>query len=215
MRSVFYFALSAIATLVAAQENPFNIPPSGYEFTAGEPTTLNWEPTTDGTVTLKLQWGQTFTQDSGTVLVSSIPNSGSFTWSVPDDIADRDDYTVEIISDESGESSNYLPRFSVEGAEPAPTTTSSTTTESTTSTTETSTTETSTSTPLTTTTTTETTSTETPASTTSTESTSTSTETPTQTPTEVPNLNEPDDAGMSNRVSSAMLALALGVIAVV
>ncbi|KAL4927892.1 GPI anchored serine-threonine rich family protein [Aspergillus undulatus] len=168
MRSMLFVALSAIATLVAARENPFNIPTNGYEFTAGESTTLNWDPTTEGTVTLKLQWGSAaFTSSTGTTIVSNIPNSGSYTWDVPSDITDHSDYTVEIISDSDPESSNYLPRFSVEGAEAATTTATSTTTTETTTTEETTTTtetsSTSTHTTLTTTTTTTTESSETPS----------------------------------------------------
>jgi hypothetical protein len=68
MRSVFFFALSAVATLVAARENAFNIPKNGYSFTAGEATTLSWEPSTEGTVTLKLQHGEVLTSDSGTTI---------------------------------------------------------------------------------------------------------------------------------------------------
>ncbi|CEL08283.1 Ser-Thr-rich glycosyl-phosphatidyl-inositol-anchored membrane family-domain-containing protein [Aspergillus pseudodeflectus] len=227
MRSVFFLALSAVATLVAARENPFNIPSSGYEFTAGEPTTLSWDPTTEGTVTLRLQWGDAFTSSTGETIVSGIPNSGSYTWSVPDEIADRDDYSVEIVSDTDPSTSNYLPRFSIAGAEEV---TSTTTTETSTTTTETSTTSTtSTRTTTTSTTTTETTETTetptpTPSPTSSTSSTTLTTTTTTEsstsesatpTPTEVPSVNDDDNAGMSNRVSGSMLALALGVIALI
>ncbi|CBF84879.1 hypothetical protein AN1449.2 [Aspergillus nidulans FGSC A4] len=232
MRSVFFFALSAVATLVAARENAFNIPKNGYSFTAGEATTLSWEPSTEGTVTLKLQHGEVLTSDSGTTIASSIPNSGSFTWSVPSDIEDYSDYTIEIISDSDPDATNYLPRFSVEGAEEVTTTSSTTSTETTTTTTTTETSSTTTETTLTTTTTTTTESTtsptptsttetpsKTPASATSTESSSTSTssESATDTPTSVPNVNgeDGDNAGMSNRVSGGLLVLALGVAALV
>jgi hypothetical protein len=69
MRSVFFLALSAIATLVAARENPFNIPSGGYEFAAGEPTTLSWDPTTEGTVSIRLQWGDVLTDSTGSTIV--------------------------------------------------------------------------------------------------------------------------------------------------
>ncbi|KAL2869968.1 GPI anchored serine-threonine rich family protein [Aspergillus lucknowensis] len=216
MRSVFFLALSAVATLVAARDNAFNIPREGYEFSAGKPTKLSWDPSTEGTVTLKLQWGGAFDSSTGTTIASSIPNSGSYTWDVPASITDRSDYTIEIISDEDPNASNYLPRFTVEGAVAATTTTSTETT-----TTETSSTRTPTSTTTTTSTTTEsptpsptsTTSTTTSSTTTSTE---TSTESPTETPTDVPNVNDDDDnAGMTNRVSGSMLALALGVVALI
>ncbi|KAL6239383.1 hypothetical protein BDW75DRAFT_139148 [Aspergillus navahoensis] len=229
MRSVFFLALSAAATLVAARENAFNIPTNGYTFTAGEATTLSWDPSTEGTVTLKLQHGEVLTSNSGTTIASSIPNSGSFTWSVPSDIEDYSDYTIEIISDSDKGATNYLPRFSVEGAEAVTTTSSTTTTETTTTKTSSTTTKTT----LTTTTTTESSSspsptststetpTQTPASTTSTETSSTSTsassESATDSPTSVPNVSgeDGDNAGMSNRVSGGLLALALGIAALV
>ncbi|KAL4944349.1 Ser-Thr-rich glycosyl-phosphatidyl-inositol-anchored membrane family-domain-containing protein [Aspergillus oleicola] len=236
MRSMLFVALSAIATLVAARENPFNIPRDGYSFTAGESTTLNWDPTTEGTVTLKLQWGSSaFTSSSGTTIASNIANSGSYTWSVPSDITEHSDYTVEIISDSDSDATNYLPRFSVEGAEAATTTTatSTTTTETTTTEETTTTTETSSTTTRTTMTTTtdssetpsptptDSTSSGTPAANTTTDSSSTSTESsesPSDSPTSVPTVNDDEDgdnAGMSNRVSGGLLALALGVAALV
>lgn len=68
MRSVFFLALGAIATLAAARDNAFNIPKDGYEFTAGESTTLKWAPSTQGTVTLKLQHGEAFDSSTGTTI---------------------------------------------------------------------------------------------------------------------------------------------------
>ena len=75
MRSVFYLTLSALASLAAAATgaNPFNIPSEGYSFETGQPTTLTWEPTTSGTVTLKLQWGAVMTTNSGTTIASESP----------------------------------------------------------------------------------------------------------------------------------------------
>lgn len=233
MRSVFFLALGAIATLAAARDNAFNIPKDGYEFTAGESTTLKWAPSTQGTVTLKLQHGEAFDSSTGTTIASSIANSGSYTWSVPKDIADHGDYTVEIVSDSDPDSSNYLPQFSVQGASESATTAS----ESATPTPETTTTETS-STSTDTTTTTETSTTtessssasptptstssespsETPTSSTSTESSSTSaeaSESPSSSSSSVPSVDDGDNAGMANRVSGGLLALALGVAALV
>lgn len=69
MRSVLYIAASAFAAVVAAENaNPFKIPTQGYDFKVGSATTLNWDPTTSGTVTLKLQWGAVTTTNSGEVI---------------------------------------------------------------------------------------------------------------------------------------------------
>lgn len=71
-----YIAVSAFAALASAQlggkENPFSIPEGGYEFDAGEPTTLTWDPTTDGTVTIKLHFGDGITPDAGIALVGRL-----------------------------------------------------------------------------------------------------------------------------------------------
>lgn len=71
-----YIAVSAFAAVVSAQlggtENPFKVPQGGYEFNAGEPTTIRWDPTTDGTVTLKLQYGDDITPNSGIILAGEL-----------------------------------------------------------------------------------------------------------------------------------------------
>ncbi|KAE8408783.1 Ser-Thr-rich glycosyl-phosphatidyl-inositol-anchored membrane family-domain-containing protein [Aspergillus pseudonomiae] len=130
MRSIFYLTLSAMASLAAAATgaNPFNIPAEGYSFEAGEPTTLTWKPTTEGTVSLKLQWGAVMTANTGTTIAKNIANSGSFTWTPPANLAAQPDYTIEIFNDDDTSEVNYLPRFTVAGATAAPSTTASATT---------------------------------------------------------------------------------------
>ncbi|RHZ51984.1 GPI anchored serine-threonine rich family protein [Aspergillus thermomutatus] len=222
MRSIIFLSLSALAAVAAAasKANPFNIPANGYQFTAGEATTLSWEPTTSGTVTLKLQWGTVFTGSSGSTIVSSIPNSGSYTWDVPSDIAARPDYTIEIVSDEDTTETNYLNRFTVAGATGiASSSTASATTTKTKTASTTSTATTTSGTPSTMTTVTSTTaSTSSSSSTTSSSSSTTEASTTTQasstssataSPTTVPNAN----GGVINRISGGMMALVMGVIA--
>ena len=76
MRSNFYLAISALATLAAADNpNAFNIPKGGYHFEVGEPTTLKWNPSTDGTVSLKLQSGEVSTPESGSTIACEYPPS--------------------------------------------------------------------------------------------------------------------------------------------
>jgi len=73
MRSNFYLAISALATLATAENpNAFNIPNGGYKFEVGEPTTLKWTPSTDGTVSLKLQSGEVSTPDSGSTIACEL-----------------------------------------------------------------------------------------------------------------------------------------------
>ncbi|KKK16232.1 hypothetical protein P175DRAFT_0496950 [Aspergillus ochraceoroseus IBT 24754] len=203
MRSVFYVALSTLATLAAAAENAFNIPSTGYQFTAGKATTLSWDPTTSGTVTLKLQWGSVLTDSTGSTIVANLPNSGTYTWSVPSDLVNRSDYSIEIISDSNSKEVNYLPRFAVAGATAVATTTTASSTTTTAAT--------STATPSTTLTTqSKSHSSTTPAtSTSSSTSSTTSTTSSTTSATSVPNTN----AGMTNRVSGGLVALVLGALA--
>ncbi|OJD09362.1 hypothetical protein ACJ73_10379 [Blastomyces percursus] len=70
MRSIIYLAVTAFAAVVAAQshDNPFNNPPGGYQFVVGMPTELSWEPSTAGTVTLKLQKGRNTTPSDGIII---------------------------------------------------------------------------------------------------------------------------------------------------
>lgn len=70
MRFFTTLAVAAIAAIASADSkaNPFSIPVDGYTFTTGEPTALKWEPTTQGTVSLILQWGAVLTGNTGTVI---------------------------------------------------------------------------------------------------------------------------------------------------
>ena len=64
--------LPVFAVLAAAQSssgsNPFKVPAAGYSFNAGTPTTINWTPTTSGTVTLRLRDGASSDLNAGTVI---------------------------------------------------------------------------------------------------------------------------------------------------
>lgn len=69
------FGLLATFSLSAAQtsnENAFITPSSGAELTAGSTTTLTWNPTTSGTVSLRLQWGETTVATDGIVVACKI-----------------------------------------------------------------------------------------------------------------------------------------------
>ncbi|KAL1960805.1 hypothetical protein VTO42DRAFT_6635 [Malbranchea cinnamomea] len=225
-----YVAVSAFAALAAAQstfnENPFNVPEGGYEFTAGEPTTLTWEPTTDGTVTIKLHYGDDITPESGMVLASNIPNSGSFTWAPPADLGVGEEYTIEIIDDENEDNINFTPRFSIDGVtgtqtglpeETASATATASETASVTETTDATTTETATSTTedaTTATTFTTATSTTTEESATTEESTTTSEATPTRPQSTMTVAPDPDGNGaMSLTLPGGLLSAVLALMA--
>lgn len=72
-RILSLFAL--IAAAVAQQgsgDNAFKIPPGGITFTAGQPATISWTPSTGGTVTLKLREGAASALNPGTVIKSKL-----------------------------------------------------------------------------------------------------------------------------------------------
>jgi Ser-Thr-rich glycosyl-phosphatidyl-inositol-anchored membrane family len=60
-------ALGLFAALASAQ-NAFIVPTSGTVYAAGDSTTLEWDPTTNGTVSLRLQWGTTTTASDGVAI---------------------------------------------------------------------------------------------------------------------------------------------------
>lgn len=66
--SILYIAGSVVG-LAAAQEkaNPFTLPP-GFMITAGQPITITWDPTTQGTVSIRLRAGASSNLEEGTVV---------------------------------------------------------------------------------------------------------------------------------------------------
>ncbi|TKA60116.1 hypothetical protein B0A49_10843 [Cryomyces minteri] len=107
---------AVLAQTFADYQNPFNIPSTGIAFTAGQPTTLNWQPTTSGTVTLVVRQGASNNLAQGAIIQSSIPNSGSYTWTPPSDIVRGSDYTIEIVDDTNPSRTNYTPYFVIDSA---------------------------------------------------------------------------------------------------
>ncbi|KAK5742653.1 hypothetical protein LTR17_003185 [Elasticomyces elasticus] len=108
-----FILLLAAPFLAYAQSaaNPFNVPNGGYSVTAGSPTDLTWNPTTSGTVTLILRSGPSSNLIAGTVIASSIDNSGSYTWTPDTSITRGSDYTVQIVSDDDSSQTNFTPYF--------------------------------------------------------------------------------------------------------
>ncbi|KAJ5728629.1 uncharacterized protein N7483_003137 [Penicillium malachiteum] len=225
------FAAVAFSALVAADDtaNPFDNPEGGYTFTAGSPTTLTWDPTTSGTIDLRLQWDTVTTPETGESIVSDYDNTGSYTWDVPSDLVAGREYTVEILDSSDTNDYNFLPYFTVAGATASASATATSTSSSSTST-STSTTSTSTSTSSSSSTTATSTSTSSASSTTLSTKTSTKTSTSasstkasstatstssssssssassTASETSVPTAN----AGGVTRVSGGLLAVAAG-----
>ncbi|KAK5174312.1 uncharacterized protein LTR77_001392 [Saxophila tyrrhenica] len=107
-----FLALLAAPLVVLAQDpNAFIIPDEGIAAQGGEPLTLEWKPSTQGTVTLILRSGSSNDLNEGTVIADSIDNSGSYTWTPSNKLTRGSDYTVEIVSDSDPSVTNYTPYF--------------------------------------------------------------------------------------------------------
>jgi len=52
-------------------QNPFDIPSSGFSFTAGQQSTIRWTPTTEGSISLVLRSGDSNNLDEGTPIAST------------------------------------------------------------------------------------------------------------------------------------------------
>lgn len=74
-----FVSLSFVATLIAAvaaqstEENAFLIPEEGLDIQAGEPTTIRWNPTTEGPVVLRLRSGAGSDLNQGTEIACESP----------------------------------------------------------------------------------------------------------------------------------------------
>ena len=90
------------------------IAPNGGELLeAGGNYTITWDDNFDDNISLKLYKGGVFS----TTIVSSTQSDGSYTWNIPADIEDRDDYKIKITN--VGQSTVYdysNAYFSIEGA---------------------------------------------------------------------------------------------------
>ncbi|KAH0543328.1 hypothetical protein GP486_008586 [Trichoglossum hirsutum] len=120
--SIATFFVAAVAAVASAQSaqpngpNPFVIPTSGLSFAAGSPATINWTPTSQGTVTIILRQGTSVALGDGTPIAKNIANSGSFSWTPPSDIVRGTDYAFEIVDDTNPNNVNYTPQFLIDSS---------------------------------------------------------------------------------------------------
>jgi hypothetical protein len=71
---LLFSAFSAYAVAQSASgPNAFNVPPGGYQLTAGQPVTLTWSNIQGSTVTLQLRSGSPGALDAGTVIQGKFP----------------------------------------------------------------------------------------------------------------------------------------------
>lgn len=125
IRSLFIALLSApLVVLAQSTANSFKVP-EGFSGSAGSPLTLNWTPTTSGTITLVLRTGNSANLEAGSIIASSIPNSGSYTWQIPADTVRNSDYAVEIVDDSDPSTYNFTPYFVIDSTVTVATTSAS------------------------------------------------------------------------------------------
>ncbi|KAL8730257.1 MAG: hypothetical protein Q9181_004724 [Wetmoreana brouardii] len=115
MRASLLYVASSVLALVAAQDkpNPFTLPP-GFMITAGQATTITWQPTTGGTVSIRLRQGASSNLEEGTVIASHVDNNGKTTVTLPASTTRNSDYALEIVSDSDSGDVNYSAPFVVE-----------------------------------------------------------------------------------------------------
>ncbi|MCJ1314508.1 SMP-30 gluconolaconase LRE domain protein [Agyrium rufum] len=111
---------SASAPGASYGPNYFTPPAGGYLLAAGVPYQFTWKPTTGGTVTLVLRNGPNGNLNAGTVIASSIPNSGSYTFTPPLNIVPDVSYTVEIVDDQDTSEVNFTQQFDITNDNPPP-----------------------------------------------------------------------------------------------
>ena len=78
--------LALVAAAVAQQgsgDNAFKIPPGGIAFTAGQPATISWTPSTGGTVTLRLREGAASALNPGTIIKCKLSSFPSLPFPIP------------------------------------------------------------------------------------------------------------------------------------
>ncbi|KAL3464476.1 Ser-Thr-rich glycosyl-phosphatidyl-inositol-anchored membrane family-domain-containing protein [Aspergillus heterothallicus] len=113
---IIQLAVALLLQIPSTSANEFIVPNGGYEFVAGEPTTITWEPSTpSGTVTLELLWGSIVGSTDSDELDSQVPNSGKYTWTPPDDLPDFSNYTICLIPDQPPQDFECIPQFSIAG----------------------------------------------------------------------------------------------------
>ncbi|EXJ88444.1 hypothetical protein A1O1_05374 [Capronia coronata CBS 617.96] len=120
MRLLATVVAALCATVVSAQANNAIAIPAGQstlDVTAGKPLTIHWTNPSSDTVTIKLQQDP-ITPQSGVVLAANVPASDEeATVQIPpaNDVNSHV-YTIEIIDDTDSTNINFSPNFGIKGA---------------------------------------------------------------------------------------------------
>jgi hypothetical protein len=111
--STVLLSVAAFAAAVLAAENPI-IKPDGKEpILAGHTFTIEWKPTTEGTITLTLRQGPSTNLNTLGVIADKVPNSGTYEWTPDASLPSGDNYAIMITS--ANGDVNYTPLLTITG----------------------------------------------------------------------------------------------------
>ena len=124
MFGLFTAGLAALAPLVSAYTTPTGAGPEGNPITrpglntivpVGQPFTITWEPTTEGTVSLVLLKGPAENLIPVYAIAEKIENSGSYTWDPASTLEASEGakgYGIQLIDDKTGQY-QYTTQFGI------------------------------------------------------------------------------------------------------
>lgn len=107
----------ALSAAIAA-DNAVLTPAWGTVINSKQNFHIEWTPSSQNTVDLILREGSPDNLEKRLTIVSGIPNTGSYTWMIPEDVPTNSDYSIEI-RDSGTRRSNFSPYFTILSGEHA------------------------------------------------------------------------------------------------
>ncbi|KAK6502541.1 hypothetical protein TWF506_003121 [Arthrobotrys conoides] len=116
LKHFFTLLLSALPLTLAAElgNNAITAPIAGDTITAGEPYNIKWTNLEGSTVTITLITGPAGQVTPLGEIARGLPNSGSYTWNVPETFAPSENYAIQIRYNNIPDDYNYSDRFTFE-----------------------------------------------------------------------------------------------------
>ncbi|EGX48673.1 hypothetical protein TWF173_000786 [Orbilia oligospora] len=116
LKYFFTLLLSALPLTLAADlgKNAITAPIAGDVITAGEPYTIEWTNREGTSVTLTLVDGPAGQVLPVQEIIRNTPNTGTYTWNVPENIPASDKYAIRITYNNIPTDYNYSDRFNFE-----------------------------------------------------------------------------------------------------
>lgn len=111
-KSVLVVSALALSSFASAALNAFTSPLGGETLKGATTIDIQWKPDGGKNVKLILKKGDSKNLDDAEVIAANIPNSGTYKWEVPNDVASGKDYAFAI-EDLESEEVNYTGQFSL------------------------------------------------------------------------------------------------------